>query len=54
MLGWPADGTESGQRNRVIYLSGMLDNLHDAEPEKTGKAEATEPVTHQKSNSKAS
>ncbi len=42
MLGWPADALNQAT-NRVLYLSGMLDNRHDADPEQTGKAEATEP-----------
>ncbi|AUX02595.1 phage tail assembly chaperone G [Escherichia coli] len=52
MLGWPADALNQAT-NRVLYLSGMLDNRHDADPEQTGKAEATEPVTSKK-HSKAS
>ncbi|HFP1071050.1 TPA: phage minor tail protein G [Escherichia coli] len=44
MLGWPADALNQAT-NRVLYLSGMLDNRHDADPEPTGKTEATEPVT---------
>ncbi|EEY6574488.1 hypothetical protein E9U02_005320, partial [Escherichia coli] len=47
MLGWPADALNQAT-NRVLYLSGMLDNRHDADPEPTGKAEATEPVTSKK------
>ncbi|ENB8963397.1 phage minor tail protein G, partial [Escherichia coli] len=52
MLGWPADALNQAT-NRVLYLSGMLDNRHDADPEPTGKTEATEPVTSKK-HSKAS
>ncbi|EOZ3876166.1 TPA: phage minor tail protein G, partial [Escherichia coli] len=52
MLGWPADALNQAT-NRVLYLSGMLDNRHDADPEQTGKAEATESVTSKK-HSKAS
>ncbi|WP_311207735.1 phage tail assembly chaperone G [Escherichia coli] len=52
MLGWPADALNQAT-NQVLYLSGMLGNRHDADPEQTGKAEATEPVTSKK-HSKAS
>ncbi|MDI1005120.1 hypothetical protein NEL79_25155, partial [Escherichia coli] len=52
MLGWPADALNQAT-NRVLSLSGMLDNRSDADPEQTGKAGTTEPVTSKK-RSKAS
>ncbi|EEQ7294380.1 phage minor tail protein G [Escherichia coli] len=52
MLGWPADALNQAT-NRVLSLSGMLDNRSDADPEQTGKAGTTESVTSKK-RSKAS